>query len=120
MLEFHCGTPFLKTLQRAIEAYKNGGSISDDVEVKEVEIEFMPEWEVAGQYSSGEEPFQDVYYPVTLVDGVETPTFLDIVDYTPVEGHRSTIKAVRFSIRECNQYLFKEVISDVYVREPVM
>lgn len=86
-----CGTPFVKTLLRAIAAYKNGESVGDNVEMKEVEIEFTPDWAVVGQYSCGDGPFRDFYYPTTFADGVETPTFLEIVDYSPVEGHRIKI-----------------------------
>ena len=119
--DFICGTPSVYMLENAVVAYKNGEPVCDDVDVREVEIEFSPDWERNGHMYAPDGDDYDVYTPLGLVDGNQVHFGLgEIFYYNPIEGHRTIVRAKKFICRGYRRYVVDEVLSDCYVREPVI
>jgi len=112
-----CGTPFLQSLDCAVERYKNGESIGDGFTVEDVEMHVSAEWSYNQRTYRGENGWVNIETPLVTFNG-KTEHLEDVNEiegFTPLRGHEYRLIVRIFYITNnsmYHRYELKELISD--------
>ncbi len=115
---FRCGTPFLRSLHRAVKRFEDGEPIGEGFTVDYVEMTVLDDWEMVGYYIGT--PNQDrveIYAPLISVNGETERLRGDdkIEGIKLLRGHEYKMKVRRIYLTQTplyHNYKMLELISD--------
>lgn len=112
-----CGTPFLQSLDCAVNRYKKGEPIGDGFTVEEVEMKVSSEWSYNGRSYRGETGWVNIETPLVTFSGKteHLEEVNEIEGFTPLRGHEYRLMVRLFYITNnsfYHRYELIKVISD--------
>ncbi len=112
-MKYGCGTPLIKSVDRAIRDFREGRPVCKGITVDEVVMTVYDEWRLVGRRCC-DSVETDIYAPMfSINDGKKSEHMIDDTDiegFKPVRGHKYKLRVRRIFITNNTLYHHYELV----------